>query len=124
MAITTSDGSGSHSPRDIRPSLDLDRRSSISSLGLGGQREETAGIGKSPLGTSTLVSKSSQGGLRTAKETPEDGADGRVTPRTISRGFSIGSFGKKRTTSSASSVLGADKAQTAVDILKQFEDKK
>lgn len=123
MAITTSDGSGSHSPRDIRPFVDRDRRSSVSSLGQG-QREEVAGIGRSPLGTTTLTSDSSQGRLAAGTEGTSTGAEGRITPRTISRGFSIGSFGKKRTISSASSVGAAEKAQTAVDILKQFEDKK
>ena len=123
MPITTSDGSGSHTPIDSAPMVEGDRRSSFSSL-TPSQRDEAGTIGKSPLGTTALTPASSRGGLGVGNEVQRTGADGRVTPRTISRGFSIGSFGKKRTTSSASSVLAAEKAQTAVDLLKEFEDKK
>lgn len=124
MAITTSDGgSGSHSPGDRGPFLD--RRPSIPSLNPLGQRDE-GGIGRSPLGTTTIPSGTGTG-TRTGAGTPDDVAvsvsSGKVTPRTISRGFSIGGLGKKRTVSNASSV-GADKTQTAVDILKQYEEKK
>lgn len=129
MAITTSDGSGSHSPGDRAPFLDRDRRTSVSSFGPG-HREEVSGIGRSPLGTSST----SQSGLRPPLTAPATGglglADdgmgtgGKITSRTISRGFSIGGFGKKRTASNASSISGVDKTQTAMDMLKQFEDKK
>lgn len=124
MAITSSYGSGDHPPIGSVSMIEGDRRSSSSSSLTPSQREETGAIGKSPLGASTLTPSSSRGGLGLGKEVAEGGADGKITPRTISRGFSIGSFGKKRTTSSASSVVAAEKAQTAVDILKQFEDKK
>lgn len=117
MAITTSEGSGGPSPGDRGPFLDGSRRASSSSFA-SGQREE-GGIGRSPLATgsdraSAMDKSRTEGG---------GGASGKATPRTVSRGFSIGGIGKQRTASNASAST-ADKAQTAVDILKQYEDKK
>lgn len=122
MAITTSDGSGGHSPGDRGPFLDDRRRASGSSL-TAEQREEvgSVGIGRSPLSNSSGSRAPSTVLTRGVQEAGD--ASGKATPRTISRGFSIGAFGKKRTASNASTAP-LDKAQTAVDILKQYDDKK